>query len=610
MLNRTTIGMKILAGLILILLPSIIIVLNSPSRSFEPNGTGSSQDTVKKIEAVSNLQLAIERSKTPVHDTAITTNAQGAQAYKASHSVIEQQLDTVGGIITSPKARQLLTTVKANVAEADAQAQDVFKTTNQNQGKAVTTKSARSKSRRGARSLTNKTTPISGNEDIIGKLKAYDVSVNKASTNAGNLYNLINTNTNQANLSDQAAAARKRASSVNFLLLALSIIAMIAVYIALKRKVITPYTQALTKISDASKNLSFSFKEIIQSSKQAETAGTAITESIIHFSRGAEEQAGVETEVNELVSQISAAANQVENGAQRQAQDVASAYGIIEQLSTAVGNVVDKANIVAKVASENLGTAEIGKESIDEAISGMEAMRSTVLSSADKIQALGQKSKQIGEIIEVIDDIAEQTNLLALNAAIEAARAGEHGKGFAVVADEVRKLAERSTRATGEIAELIKGIQDETMQAVDAMEKGTSEVEAANQLTQRVGKAITEMMDSTEEVMMEIASVRSASSQMTVSQDKALESINSIAHIADENIAFTQEVTASSEQVLKSVSDMIRSHEGSLSSLQGILAVGKEVGISVEQVSASAQQVAAMSKELDELIKSFAPAND
>ncbi|NCO66340.1 MAG: hypothetical protein COW32_01725 [Candidatus Aquicultor secundus] len=608
MLNRTTIGMKILAGLILILLPSIIIVLNSPSRSFEPNGTGSSQDTVKKIEAVSNLQLAIERSKTPVHDTAITTNAQGAQAYKASHSVIEQQLDTVGGIITSPKARQLLTTVKANVAEADAQAQDVFKTTNQNQGKAVTTKSARSKSRRGARSLTNKTTPISGNEDIIGKLKAYDVSVNKASTNAGNLYNLINTN--QANLSDQAAAARKRASSVNFLLLALSIIAMIAVYIALKRKVITPYTQALTKISDASKNLSFSFKEIIQSSKQAETAGTAITESIIHFSRGAEEQAGVETEVNELVSQISAAANQVENGAQRQAQDVASAYGIIEQLSTAVGNVVDKANIVAKVASENLGTAEIGKESIDEAISGMEAMRSTVLSSADKIQALGQKSKQIGEIIEVIDDIAEQTNLLALNAAIEAARAGEHGKGFAVVADEVRKLAERSTRATGEIAELIKGIQDETMQAVDAMEKGTSEVEAANQLTQRVGKAITEMMDSTEEVMMEIASVRSASSQMTVSQDKALESINSIAHIADENIAFTQEVTASSEQVLKSVSDMIRSHEGSLSSLQGILAVGKEVGISVEQVSASAQQVAAMSKELDELIKSFAPAND
>ena len=608
MLNRTTIGMKILAGLILILLPSIIIVLNSPSRSFEPNGTGSSQDTVKKIEAVSNLQLAIERSKTPVHDTAITTNAQGAQAYKASHSVIEQQLDTVGGIITSPKARQLLTTVKANVAEADAQAQDVFKTTNQNQGKAVTTKSARSKSRRGARSLTNKTTPISGNEDIIGKLKAYDVSVNKASTNAGNLYNLINTN--QANLSDQAAAARKRASSVNFLLLALSIIAMIAVYIALKRKVITPYTQALTKISDASKNLSFSFKEIIQSSKQAETAGTAITESIIHFSRGAEEQAGVETEVNELVSQISAAANQVENGAQRQAQDVASAYGIIEQLSTAVGNVVDKANIVAKVASENLGTAEIGKESIDEAISGMEAMRSTVLSSADKIQALGQKSKQIGEIIEVIDDIAEQTNLLALNAAIEAARAGEHGKGFAVVADEVRKLAERSARATGEIAELIKGIQNETMQAVEAMEKGTSEVEAANQLTQRVGKAITEMMDSTEEVMMEIASVRSASSQMTVSQDKALESINSIAHIADENIAFTQEVTASSEQVLKSVSDMIRSHEGSLSSLQGILAVGKEVGISVEQVSASAQQVAAMSKELDELIKSFAPAND
>ena len=603
MLNRTTIGMKILAGLILILLPSIIIVLNSPSRSFEPNGTGSSQDTVKKIEAVSNLQLAIERSKTPVHDTAITTNAQGAQAYKASHSVIEQQLDTVGGIITSPKARQLLTTVKANVAEADAQAQDVFKTTNQNQGKAVTTKSARSKSRRGARSLTNKTTPISGNEDIIGKLKAYDVSVNKASTNAGNLYNLINTN--QANLSDQAAAARKRASSVNFLLLALSIIAMIAVYIALKRKVITPYTQALTKISDASKNLSFSFKEIIQSSKQAETAGTAITESIIHFSRGAEEQAGVETEVNELVSQISAAANQVENGAQRQAQDVASAYGIIEQLSTAVGNVVDKANIVAKVASENLGTAEIGKESIDEAISGMEAMRSTVLSSADKIQALGQKSKQIGEIIEVIDDIAEQTNLLALNAAIEAARAGEHGKGFAVVADEVRKLAERSARATGEIAELIKGIQNETMQAVEAMEKGMSEVEAGSELAQHAGAAIGDIMESVNQVVSEIAEVSQAAEQISASSGKVASAMDQIAAITQENTAITEEVAASADQVVKVVESMSESSKTSAQSAMEISASSQQQTASVEEIAASVIELSGMANRLNELVEKF-----
>ncbi|MHB8841686.1 MAG: methyl-accepting chemotaxis protein [Candidatus Aquicultor sp.] len=605
---RATISTKILAGLILILLPSIIIVFNSPGRSFEQNGTGSFQDTVKKIEAVSNLQLAIERSKTPVHDAATNTSTQGAQAYKASHSVIEQQLGTVGGMIISPEARQFLGKLKANMAEADKQAQNVFKTVDQNQSKAVTAKGTKSKSRRGLKPLAKKTTLTPSNEDIIGELKAYDVSVNRASANAGNLYNLVNAN--QTDLSNQAGAAAKRATSINFLLLALSIIVMAAVYSALKRKLVNPHMQAFVKLSDASNNLSFSLEEIVQSSKQAENAGTSIAESIFHFSSRAEEQTGVETEVNDLVSNISAAANQVEDGAQRQAQDVAAAYSIIEQLSTAVGNVVEKANIVARVASDNLGTAEIGKESIDEAISGMDAMRSTVLSSADKIQALGLKSKQIGEIIEVIDDIASQTNLLALNAAIEAARAGEHGKGFAVVADEVRKLAERSTRATSQIAELIKGIQDETMQAVEAMEKGTSEVEAANELTQRVGKAITEMMDSTEEVMMEIASVRSAANQMIASQDKALESINSIAHVADENTAFTREVTASSEQVLKCVGDLMMRHEESLSSLQEILAVGKEAGTSVEHVSASAQQVAAMSKELDELLKSFIPTGD
>ena len=133
------------------------------------------------------------------------------------------------------------------------------------------------------------------------------------------------------------------------------------------------------------------------------------------------------------------------------------------------------------------GALAAGQEAVDETAGGMNRIKSTVDSTAATVTELGAKSDQIGAIVETIDDIAEQTNLLALNAAIEAARAGEQGKGFAVVADEVRKLAERSSRATKEIAALIAEVQTETEAAVKAMAAGAGEV-AVGDGTGRAGR--------------------------------------------------------------------------------------------------------------------------
>src|SRR5437764_9882646 len=145
-------------------------------------------------------------------------------------------------------------------------------------------------------------------------------------------------------------------------------------------------------------------------------------------------------------------------------------------MGSTVSQVSDNSGKAAYASAHAAEVARTGGETVEGTLTKMRAIATSVSGTARKVEELGRSSEQIGRIVSVIDDIADQTNLLALNAAIEAARAGEQGRGFAVVADEVRKLAERTTHATKEISEMIKKIQSETAGAVGAMEEGTREV--------------------------------------------------------------------------------------------------------------------------------------
>jgi len=231
-----------------------------------------------------------------------------------------------------------------------------------------------------------------------------------------------------------------------------------------------------------------------------------------------------------------------------QADEVASA---VEEMTRTITENAMSANKTAHSAEKNRDIAIEGGQVVEQTVGKMRDIATVVKLSAENIEKLGESSKQIGEIISVIDDIADQTNLLALNAAIEAARAGEQGRGFAVVADEVRTLAERTSAATKQIATMIKGIQNETQQAVIAMKKGNDEVTNGISLADRAGNALKVIVDSSQDVLDMIAQIATATEEQSSTSEEIAKNVTSISSVTAESAKRIQEIARSSDDLAK-----------------------------------------------------------
>ncbi len=253
--------------------------------------------------------------------------------------------------------------------------------------------------------------------------------------------------------------------------------------------------------------------------------------------------------VAQAINEISSSSEQMAAGSSEQAHQAQEVVSFVSEMTQNIILNTESANQMAATTKEQGIKANEGGKVVAETIQVMMKISSIIEKSAQTINGLGESSKKIGEVTQVIDDIADQTNLLALNAAIEAARAGEHGRGFAVVADEVRRLADRTTKATKEITATITQIQNNTIEAVESIGEGSKEVANGKELVVKAGKVIEVIIEGAENVSHLSEQVARASEEQSSSAEQISSNIESIANVTNESAQGIEQIAHSSEEL-------------------------------------------------------------
>ncbi len=299
-----------------------------------------------------------------------------------------------------------------------------------------------------------------------------------------------------------------------------------------------------------------------------------VAEKVAHSSEQLDFVAG---EASRATTQIAETVHLVASGTEEQAKSIEQTSLTISQMSIGIEEVAGNASSVLNISQQTNEKASSGASCIRHAVEQMTNVNKTVNFTADSVRNLGEKSKHIGYIVDVITGIAKQTNLLALNAAIEAARAGEQGRGFAVVADEVRKLAEQSAEAAKQIANIINEIQEEIILVIGNMQAGILEVDNGTKAVNDAGDSFYQIVDSVNLVTTKVQEVSVAAEQMAAGAQETVHAMNNVACISEETAASAEEVAAATQ----------------------------EQSASIQEVAASATVLAGLAEDLRQMVANF-----
>ena len=362
--------------------------------------------------------------------------------------------------------------------------------------------------------------------------------------------------------------------------------------------VIGEVTDAATKLADSS-------GELASAADEAGQGVSGIAESATQVASGSQNQASAVVETTSAMDQLGEAIDSISEGSERQADAINEATSKMGQVASGAAAVKDNAAAAQEGAEASDAAAQNGLQTVGKTVDGMERITGAVKSAAEEIESLGKQSSEIGNIVGTIDDIAAQTNLLALNAAIEAARAGEQGRGFAVVADEVRTLAERVTDATKEISILVERVQQGVEESIKATELATTQVAEGSELASEAGKALDEIREAGAGVSEKIQQISEAAIEVATSSEDMARAMETVNEVTEENVTATQQMGDNRVLVTTSVESISTVTEQSSAATQEMSASTEQVGAQVQQVVASTQTLSDMAAGLSKSVERF-----
>ncbi|GCD81433.1 methyl-accepting chemotaxis protein TlpC [Parageobacillus thermoglucosidasius] len=305
------------------------------------------------------------------------------------------------------------------------------------------------------------------------------------------------------------------------------------------------------------------FKHVTIAAEQVAASSEELTASVEHTAQA--------------IEQVSSGTRKIASGAETEASKIEASATALEQMAQGVTNIANHSVAITDLSKQMIIQSEDGGNSVQKTVEQMNEIQQSVSKSKEMINVLHERSKEIGTILDVISEIADQTNLLALNAAIEAARAGEQGKGFAVVADEVRKLAEQSRESAKRIAELIFGIQKDTENTVQMMEQAIQSVKGGMEISQETTQKFNAIMESTRDASAQLEDITATVQQISAGIQELSSTVSELASVAKKSTTISEEIAASAEEQFASM----------------------------EEITSTAKSLANMAEELQEQVRKF-----
>ncbi len=397
--------------------------------------------------------------------------------------------------------------------------------------------------------------------DVLHGIVPYTESTNFRGTNCLNCHEVPVGYHNGASVVDLDISA-DNADLKNLVWISIAVIVAVQILLwltisfILRRFVSKPADQMRKAITEISNTGDFTHRVAVNSDDEIGQTARSFNDLMGNLQTAFRQvHEGIE-KVNESSQTLSMSSQQVANGSTNQSEAASAMAATVEQVSVSINHVAEGAREALKISRSSGKLSERGGEIIHSAAEEMRKIAGTVRQTSSSIENLGEQSTRISSIVNVIKEIAEQTNLLALNAAIEAARAGEQGRGFAVVADEVRKLAERTTRATQEVTQMIDTIQQASRTAVDGMVATVTQVDGGVALAQQAGDAINQIKMESSQVIKTVDDITSMLAEQSKASNDMAVHIEKVAQMTEENSAAAEQTASAASQLAQLADEM------------------------------------------------------